>query len=313
MWSRINTQSKKKQRQYEVQPKVTLFTFFDIKFEVGTLYNYITSNTDNQFTHFSKGGGDSSVSTEFSETLLQLHNVSCQISLWNGCKSLEKSLTHLQRRKNLWKFTRSFQSLFACTGVMCGCVCVCVAHVCVKLSTVCRSTSGLFQRLQKHLDYCSRLVDVCDWHGKICNKWAEAHHSFAPKNFSVQVQSGGAMSRGGVLMGRRGTRGSGPAFDWHLFSSLALVNWLHVFRREVTHVASAAPPPARGVGAVNEFNDITAQEAQLGWVVGGEVVEGMCVMWTLLRREKERKAGGGRGENRTLTKVSVIRKKKGKI
>lgn len=189
MWSRINTQSKKKQRQYEVQPKVTLFTFFDIKFEVGTLYNYITSNTDNQFTHFSKGGGDSSVSTEFSETLLQLHNVSCQISLWNGCKSLEKSLTHLQQRKNLWKFTRSFQSLFACTGVMCGCVCVCVAHVCVKLSTVCRSTSGLFQRLQKHLDYCSRLVDVCDWHGKICNKWAEAHHSFAPKIFLYKCKA----------------------------------------------------------------------------------------------------------------------------
>lgn len=45
--------------------------------------------------------------------------------------------------------------------------------------------------------------------------------------------------------------------------------------------------------------------------MGGEVVEGMCVMWTLLRREKERKAGGGReGRKQNVNKSQCYQEKK---
>lgn len=43
--------------------------------------------------------------------------------------------------------------------------------------------------------------------------------------------------------------------------SLALVNRLDILRREVAHVPMATAPPAQRIRAVNEFDDVAAQEA----------------------------------------------------
>lgn len=65
-------------------------------------------------------------------------------------------------------------------------------------------------------------------------------------------------------------------------------NGLDVLRREVAHVPMATAPPAHRIGAVNEFDDITTLEAQLGRVVGGEVEESVGVMGTLWKRGRKR-------------------------
>lgn len=63
--------------------------------------------------------------------------------------------------------------------------------------------------------------------------------------------------------------------------SLALVDGLDVLRREVAHVSVATAPPARGVGAVEELDDVAAEEAQLGGMVRSEVVESVGVVGAL--------------------------------
>lgn len=75
--------------------------------------------------------------------------------------------------------------------------------------------------------------------------------------------------------------------------SLALVDGLDVLRREVAHVSVATAPPARGVGAVEEFDDVAAKEAQLGGMVRSEVEESVGVVGALQggERERERRAG----------------------
>lgn len=75
-----------------------------------------------------------------------------------------------------------------------------------------------------------------------------------------------------------------------------MVNRLDVLRREVAHVSVATTPPAQRIRAVNEFDDVTAQEAQLRGVVGREVEEGVCVVGTLRRKKekKKKKTDGGR-------------------
>lgn len=93
-------------------------------------------------------------------------------------------------------------------------------------------------------------------------------------------------SGNGAYKTRRGSRsrflpGSGQR-------SLALVDGLDVLRWEVAHVSVATAPPARGVGAVEEFDDVAAQEAQLGGVVWSEVVESVGVVGAL-------QGGGERG------------------
>lgn len=65
---------------------------------------------------------------------------------------------------------------------------------------------------------------------------------------------------------------------------MALVNRLDILRREEAHVSMATTPPAQRIGAVNEFDDVTTQEAQLRGVVGGEVEEGVCMVGTLWRK-----------------------------
>lgn len=71
-----------------------------------------------------------------------------------------------------------------------------------------------------------------------------------------------------------------------------MVNGLDVLRGEVAHVSMATAPPAQRIGAVNEFDDITTQEAQLGGVVGGEVEESVGVMGTLWGGEERTKERG---------------------
>lgn len=71
-----------------------------------------------------------------------------------------------------------------------------------------------------------------------------------------------------------------------------LENGLNVFRGEVAHTSVTPAPPAYRVRAVNEFDDITTQEAQLGGVVRVEVKESMGVMRTLREKEKKRRLGG---------------------
>lgn len=73
--------------------------------------------------------------------------------------------------------------------------------------------------------------------------------------------------------------------------SLAVMNGLDVFRREEAHVSVATSPPAQRVGAVEQLDDVAAEEAQLGGMVRREVVEGVAVMGTLQR------VGGKRGVN----------------
>lgn len=53
-------------------------------------------------------------------------------------------------------------------------------------------------------------------------------------------------------------------FDVYLIDkvrSLAVVNWLDVLWGEVANVSMATTSPAQGIRAVEEFNDITTQEA----------------------------------------------------
>lgn len=51
----------------------------------------------------------------------------------------------------------------------------------------------------------------------------------------------------------------------------------------------ATAPPARGVGAVEEFNDVAAKEAQLGGMVRGEVEESVSVVGALQGGERKRR------------------------
>lgn len=78
-----------------------------------------------------------------------------------------------------------------------------------------------------------------------------------PKREWASAQQGSRV-RGGVMTAY--PVGIGCVFDWHA-RSLAVVNGLDVLRREVAHVSMATAPPAQRVGAVNEFDDVTAQEA----------------------------------------------------
>lgn len=50
---------------------------------------------------------------------------------------------------------------------------------------------------------------------------------------------------------------------------------LHVFRREDANPASAAPPPAQGVRTVQEVDDVTSPEVEVGGLRGGVVTEGV--------------------------------------
>lgn len=62
-----------------------------------------------------------------------------------------------------------------------------------------------------------------------------------------------------------GVRGRGQGGSlmnlWGRVRSLAVVKGLDVLRGEVAHMSMAAAPPAQRIGAVNEFNDVAAQEA----------------------------------------------------
>lgn len=69
--------------------------------------------------------------------------------------------------------------------------------------------------------------------------------------------------------------------------SLALVDGLDVLRREVAHVSVATAPPASGVGAVEEFDDVAAQEAQLGGMVRREVEERVGMVGALQGEGRE--------------------------
>lgn len=55
----------------------------------------------------------------------------------------------------------------------------------------------------------------------------------------------------------------------------SVVQRLHVFRWKDPHPASAATPPAQGARAVQQVDDITAQEVEVGGVRGGVVAEGV--------------------------------------
>lgn len=55
----------------------------------------------------------------------------------------------------------------------------------------------------------------------------------------------------------------------------SVVQRLHVFRWKDPHSASAATPPAQGARAVQQVDDVTAQEVEVGGVRGGVVAEGV--------------------------------------
>lgn len=48
---------------------------------------------------------------------------------------------------------------------------------------------------------------------------------------------------------------------WKCVGSLAVVNRLDILRGKVAHVSMATAPPAQCVGAVNELDDVSPQEA----------------------------------------------------
>lgn len=58
----------------------------------------------------------------------------------------------------------------------------------------------------------------------------------------------------------RGGAEAGRLFDGQV-GSLAVVDGLDVLRGEVAHVSVAAAPPAQGVGAVQQLDDVAAKEA----------------------------------------------------
>lgn len=70
--------------------------------------------------------------------------------------------------------------------------------------------------------------------------------------------------------------------------SLEVVNRLDVFWWEEAHVSVATSPPAQRIWAVEQLDDVSAVEVQLGGMVRCEVEEGMGVIRTLQR------AGGGK-------------------
>lgn len=81
-----------------------------------------------------------------------------------------------------------------------------------------------------------------------------------------------------------------------------LENGLNIFRGEVAHTSVTSAPPAYRIWVVNEFDDVTTQEAQLGGVVRVEVKESAGMMWTL--REKRKKMG--RDDERVIDKNNII-------
>lgn len=56
---------------------------------------------------------------------------------------------------------------------------------------------------------------------------------------------------------------------------VSVVKRLDACRREDPHPTSAAPPPAQGARAVQQVDDVPAQEVQVGGVRGGVVTEGL--------------------------------------
>lgn len=53
----------------------------------------------------------------------------------------------------------------------------------------------------------------------------------------------------------------------------SVVKRLHARRRKDPHPPSAAPPPAQGAGAVQQVDDVSAEEVQVGGVRRGVVTE----------------------------------------
>lgn len=56
---------------------------------------------------------------------------------------------------------------------------------------------------------------------------------------------------------------------------VSVVKRLDARRREDPHPTSAATPPAQGAWAVQQVDDVSAQEVQVGGVRGGVVTEGV--------------------------------------
>ena len=65
------------------------------------------------------------------------------------------------------------------------------------------------------------------------------------------------------------------------FDVVSVIQRLHVFRRKDSYSAPAAPPPGQRAGAVQQVDDVTTQEVQVGGVRGGVVTEGVSQAWFL--------------------------------
>lgn len=74
---------------------------------------------------------------------------------------------------------------------------------------------------------------------------------------------------------RQETEGHGHGWDGAQFDTASAVKRLDARRRKDPHPASTAAPPAQGAGAVQQVDDVSAQEVQVGGVRGGVVTEGV--------------------------------------
>ena len=61
----------------------------------------------------------------------------------------------------------------------------------------------------------------------------------------------------------------------------SVVDGLDVLRGKVSNASVATALPAQRIRAVEDIDDITSYEAELGWVLGGEVEKGVCMVRAL--------------------------------
>lgn len=74
---------------------------------------------------------------------------------------------------------------------------------------------------------------------------------------------------------RQESEGQRHGWDGAQFDMASVVKRLDARRRKDPHPTSTAPPPAQGAGAVQQVDDVPAQEVQVGRVRRGVVTEGV--------------------------------------
>lgn len=71
------------------------------------------------------------------------------------------------------------------------------------------------------------------------------------------------------------SEGQRHSWDGAQFDMVSVVKRLDARRRKDPHSTATAPPPAQGARAVQQVDDVPAQEVQVGGVRGGVVTEGV--------------------------------------